>query len=397
MSEYVIVRINEKLIPEFQINYNTSENLAQKSKISSWSDIKVQKNQSLTLILSANNILNTEVKIPSKNEEVIRQSIPYALEEELANDIDDNHFSYRQKSEQQFIVSIVNKDIMHEIRKQVNDVDLKCAQLYSEIYTIPSIESFTSFCIFEDYVIIRDGCTGSTIKRKLIGDYLKLSKNKKQVVYSHNKLKLADNSSITLNRQDTTLLQAKTLIANIAATKVVNLFQGDYQQNIDTRKPVNPWMKLIVLSAFLIGSWLFINLLQLWKLSSEIKAIKASQSTLLQELIPNASQTERNDPYSAIQSRLKLSENQQSTSAGVGFIKALGYLGQTLVQHPTIQVQSLRQRNTKLEVKLLAQNVNLLNQFQSGLEKNVLSMRIKTGTRDTSKEGISSVITMEQL
>ncbi|MBL4659551.1 MAG: hypothetical protein JKY19_04285 [Alcanivoracaceae bacterium] len=397
MSEYVIVRINEKLIPEFQLNYNASENIAKKSKISSWSDIKVQKNQSLTLILSSNNILNTEVKIPSKNEEVIRQSMPYALEEELANDIDDNHFAYRQKSEQQFIVSIVNKDIMYEIINQINDADLKCTQLYSEIYTIPSIENFTSFCILEDYVIIRDGYTGSTIRRKLIGDYLKLSKNTKQVVYSQNKLKLVDNSSITLNRQDTTLLQAKTLIANMTSAKVINLFQGDYQQDIDAKKSVNPWKKLIVLSIFLMGSWLFINLFQLWKLSSEINTIKDSQSALLIELIPNASQTEINDPYSAIQSRLKLSKNQQSVSGGVGFIKALSYLGQTLDQHPTIQVQSLRQRNTKLEVKLLAQNVNLLNQFQSSLEKNVLSMRIKTGTRDASKDGISSVITMEQL
>ena len=94
MSEYVIVRINENLIPEFQIKYNTSDNTVNKSKVLSWAHIKLENTQQLILIVYANLVLTTKVRIPSKNEEVIRQSIPFALEEELATDVDDNHFAY---------------------------------------------------------------------------------------------------------------------------------------------------------------------------------------------------------------------------------------------------------------------------------------------------------------
>jgi len=99
MSEYVIVRINEKLIPELQINYNANTKIATSREISVWSDINLKNSEELLLIVSASIVFTRQITIPSKNEEIIRQSIPYALEELLATDIDDNHFAYRQLSD----------------------------------------------------------------------------------------------------------------------------------------------------------------------------------------------------------------------------------------------------------------------------------------------------------
>ena len=396
MSEYVIVRINEKLIPEFQINFNATEDRATKSKISLWSDIKIQTNQKLILLLSGNIILNTSIKIPSKNDEVIRQSIPFALEEELANDIDDNHFAYQQHADQICDVSIVTKKIISELSTIIHDNGLYCQQLYSELAIVPFHEQATTFCILADYVLISEGHSGTCIDQQQVSKYLKLSDHHKQVVYADKLLKLADNAAIQFNKVDTTLLFAKTLFKHIETNKAINLFQGEFSQSIDHKKAKNSWRKPIILSLLLLLSWLLINLSQIWKLNSRIDSLKQDQSALLLKLIPNASQVEQNDPYSAILSRLKISQNQVSSDS-VGFVNALSYLGQTLQQHPTIQVQSLRLRNNKVEIKLIAENVTLLNQFQASLAQNALTMRISTGTRNTDKDGISSVISMEQL
>lgn len=397
MSEYVIVRINEKLIPEFQLNYDSKKNVVAQKSLSSWSEIMVKDHQQLLLLISANHVFNTTIKIPSKNDDVIRQSLPYAIEEYLANDVEDNHYAYRELGDQLLIVSVIHKKVMDEIHQQLENVQLKCQHFYSEVYGVPSIEGFTSFTIFNDYVVVRNKETGTTLKSNFLAQYLKMSDNKMHVAYCERDLKLPDNSSITLNKQDTALLQAKTLIKHVLSGKVVNLLQGDYDDTDDQSKSSHPLKRLAILSSVLVLSWLIINGYRLWALNDDIERIKSEQLVLFLELVPDASNTEINDPFAALQSRMKLSASAASQDAKVGFINALDYLGKTLVAHSTIEVQSLRQRKTKLEVSLQAPNVNDLNLFQSSLEKNVLAMRVKTGTRNTNKDGISSVITMEQL
>ena len=398
MSEYVIVRINQRLLPEFQINYNTNNDAITKIAISSWSEIKRQKQEKIILVIAANVVLNTQVTIPSKNEEVIRQSLPFAVEEELSNDIEHNHFAYKQLSDQIFTVSVIKSDIIKDIKKQLDNVGLICKNLYSEIYTIPKHENATTLIILKKYALVRDNSSGTALTKKLIAPYLKLSTKNKHVIYADSKLKLPLSKNIISNIQDTVLLQAQTITKNEIEENAVNLFQGIFKQDFDDKKSINPWKKIRTVAVLLVVSWLTINLYQLWKLSNEIDNVKTQQSKLLMKLIPNASQSELIDPYSAIQSRLKISQIQQSsTTTAAGFIKALGYLGQTLAQNPNVLIQSLRQRNTKLEVKIKTQSLSYLNKFQSDLEKNVLAMRIKTGTRDTDKDGINSIITMEQL
>jgi general secretion pathway protein L len=393
MSEYVIVRINDKLIPEFQINYNTSDNTAKQSKVLSWESIKLQNAQKLILILSANLVLTTKVKIPSKNEEVIRQSIPFALEEELATDVDDNHFSYSPLADQSFLVSIINKSIIKKIQTHLLRVSLNCKEIYSEIFTVPHQQDKLVLCDTEEGYIVRDGLLGITLDDSMLITFLAHSKNKEITFYTNNSNNLSVDNKVETKKIDTVHLQAKTLCLKHG----VNLFQGEFTQNIDSKKSLNPWKKLITLSALLIFSWLAIHLYEIYNLSTKIEDIKSQQMSLLIQSIPNANETELKDPYSAFMSRIKQSQNSQLSSNNQGFIVALSYLGKTLSQIPNIQVQSLRLRDQKLEVRLLAPNVNTLNQFQLNLKNIALSMRINTGTRNSDQNGVSSIISMEQL
>lgn len=393
MSNYVIVRINHKLIPEFQINFNSGTNVAVKSNISAWAEINVN-NEKLILILPGHLVFTTQVKIPSKNEEIIRQSIPNTIEEELASDIDQNHYAYELIGEEHFLVSVVSKQVIENINKQLEGSGLKCDELYSEIFTCPYHVDTTSFCIQENkLVIIRDNYAGSCIKPDVLKSYIKLSKNTKRVGYIDSSTQLSIDSNKIKKVQDLTLLQSNSLLAQ----SKVNLFQGEFSKDKEDNKSNNPWKKLLLLISILLVSWLAISTYKIWKLSSEINSIKDKQSALFLKLIPDASQSEQKDPYSALLSRLKLSENSSNQSNTQGFIVSLNYIGKTLIKHPNIQVQSLRQRSSKLEIKLQAQNINQLNQFQKDLENIVYSFRVKTGTRNSNKEGVSSVITLEQL
>ncbi len=393
MSDTVIVRINEKLIPELQINYNADTNVASYRDISDWSDIAVESQQQLILIVAANLVLSKQVRIPSKNEEIIRQSIPFTLEEFIANDIDKNHYAYRQLSEQNLLVAVIQRSMIEKIQLELKNNGLECKKMLSELFTVPYHLGKLSIVSIKNHYIVRDGHTGTVVSENLLKTYIQSSSTDDQIIYTQQELDQSEFPNAEIKRIDIPMLQAMT----VTSQESVNLFQAQYSQQDDKSKSKSPLLKILVLFSVLVVSWLAINGYNLWKISGQINAIKEKQAKLLMELIPNASQTEKKDPYSAIQSRLKISQNSQSNYRNVGFIQSMYYVGQTLLDHPTIQVESLRQREAKLEVSVRAPDTGKLNSFQSSLENNVLAMKVKTGTREVNNNGVNSVITMESL
>ena len=394
MSEILIVRINEKLTPDFQINYNSKNNTAQKSVLLSWSEIKHNNNQEIILILAAELVFNTHINIPSKNEEVIRQSIPYAIEEILASDISENHCAYHLLSENQFIVSVISNDNINKIIQLLKKHNLNCEKLYSEIFSVPTFKDHLSILNCNESLLINENNNeGTRLSAQTLPKYLELSKQQKCIVFSDNSVDLNVCEDAMIKVTDTGLLQAQA----ICSCDYVNLFQGVYQSGDKELTKEKPWKSVLIFLVVLVFSWLSISLYQFFKLNAEITQIKNLQLAYLQKVIPNANQSQKNYPYAAIQSFLKGKENSQGSRDSSGLMTPLYYLGKTLSIYPDVQVQSLRKRENKLEIKLLAPNVNVLNKFQTSLDKIALSMRVRIGTRDSSKDSIVSIITMEQL
>ncbi len=391
MSDYVIVRINEQLVPEFQINYNTKTASALSSAVSSWSQITLQTHQELVLVLPALLVFSKEILIPSKNDEVVKQSLPFAIEENLSTEIEENHFAYCKSGENLFDVCVVAKRVMQEINLQLEKNQLECKKLYSEIFSVPASPETLSILSVDDYFIINNNNQGTRLSQQLVNDYVSLTDAKKVHVYASKPVNLTS-ETIEYKQVDIHLFQAKLLLNN----RAVNLFQGLYDKDTYKENQIKPWKKSLTLVAVLVMSWLLINLFQLWNINQGIEEIKYKQHELLIKLIPNASSSELNNPYSAIQSRLKYAQTNKSNNRN-GFIESLLYVGHTLSQHPSIKIVSIRQRDNKIEIKINAPNVSKLNQFQESLEKIALTRHVKTGTRETAKGSVSSVITMEKL
>ncbi len=391
MLDTVIVRINEQLIPEFLITYNAKNSSARRIEISSWSDIKNYSYQEFILILSGVLVFSKKVKIPSKNEDVIKQSLPFTVEENLSTEIEANHFAYNQAGENLFNVCVVEKKVMQEINDNLEKNQLVCKKMYSEIFCLPASPQVLSVLSLDNYFVVNKNNRGTTLGAGLINQYIARTNAKLVHVYTDKPLKL-ENENVEFKQVNTESFQAQVLLNN----KLINLFQGVFDKEINKNYQIKPWRKSIAIAVVLLLSWLGISLGQLWSLNQNINDIKNKQHDLLIKIIPDASQSEKNDPYSAIQSRLKYTQANKNSNNN-GFIQSLIFVGQALKQFPKVKIVSIRQRENKMEIKTLAPDVSLLNQFQASLEQIALARHVKTGTRESTKEGISSVITMEKL
>ena len=395
MYDYLLIRVNENLKPDYQIRYDSKNQRAEKALIDAWSEVKKIKNETVFFIVSANLVTTKSVTIPSKNDEIIRQSLAYTLEEELANNIEENHYAYVSLEDKSQLVSIIKKNLLEDLLANIKQTNIKTAQIFSEIFTLPPKNETLVIANINDYFLIREENSGTTLSQGLINKYLTSSKLNKATCFSEKHMSnlLID---CDVHEVNIPLLQAKTLVKSFASQQAVNLLQGEYQQNKKDTSKENPLKKLLVLGFLLVSSWLFINFYSQWQLSTQIKEIKSKQLSLFLEKFPNASTSEKNDPYLALESKLRLSQSQQNNDNS-GFILALSYLGEALEDNKNVQIQSIRLRDSSFEIKLIANSLSELTNFQTTLANKASNMRIKIGARESSKNSVNAIITMERI
>ena len=112
----------------------------------------------LTVLVPAADVLTTTVDLPLKAQAKIQQALPFALEEYLADDVEDLHFAAGVRRESGNIpVSVVNRQRFEGWLARLSESGLKADAIVAESYGLASIPGTLSVLIAGDTVIVNDG------------------------------------------------------------------------------------------------------------------------------------------------------------------------------------------------------------------------------------------------
>ena len=104
--------------------------------ISDWKHVRSLTRGRKVLILLTSNVVMTSISIPSKNRKQLLQAIPYALEDTLAEDIENLHFSVHQDTNNgnnESQVAIINHTLL------TNILDLLKSQKITPNFILPEL------------------------------------------------------------------------------------------------------------------------------------------------------------------------------------------------------------------------------------------------------------------
>ena len=110
----------------------------------------------VVLLLQGTSVFSTQVNIPSKQLKHIAQALPFALEDNLAEDVDNLHFvPCPRNSQGETPVLVIKHSIMAALVDRFNAANLSLTAVLPDMFSLPAIDNGWSIYISGDQLLIR--------------------------------------------------------------------------------------------------------------------------------------------------------------------------------------------------------------------------------------------------
>lgn len=362
--------------------------------------VRLAQQRPVTVIVPGEAVLLTDVELPVRGAARMLQAVPYALEEQLADDVQTLHFAVgRRHTDGAVPVAVVAHDLLAGWLQALSAVGLAPTRVVAETACLPAANCYT-VVVDGPRALLRD-----PDGRTLAGD----AENAATLVQALGAAPAADDTeaSVYLSVEDAVrwsavvaelrLLVAKLqvhelrdgvlplLAAGAVDDGTINLLQGAYAPRGEAEKFWQPWRGAAMLAAALVLTALSVK-------SAEVLTLKAQQRSLNEQL--NSIATESLPPGSRIVEPVTQLEQHARALRGAGggsdhmFLEMLAALGEALPGGNTT-IDKLDFRNGTLDITLDMPDVDTLDRIRRQIEsRGNLSAEIQSANqRDERYQG----------
>jgi general secretion pathway protein L len=337
----------------------------------------------LCVLVPGADVLLTEADVPAKAGAKVHQIVPFALEEQLAEDIEDLHFAVGKRTDEsaRMPVAVVTRELLEHWVGTLRTAGLAPDVMYADTELIPSNPGQSVALLDGDGVTVRPA-GGATVNMPLdaLTDALELARTPPGEVHTegptrslllytgaaewHQHSKLVESMREKFDGIKVQLLTAGPLALfaeQLPATRAINLLQGIYQPT--NSRGVN-WKNWRVAAALLAGLFL----LHVGGRTLELMALKKAEKAL-DESIAETFRMAMPGEQSTVDARRRMEQRLLSAQGGdnASLLAALDALAQARGSAPGTTVQALSFREGALDLKLAAPDANSLDRISQTL------------------------------
>lgn len=366
----------------------------------------------LIVLVPATDVLTTTLNLPLKSQAKIHQALPFALEEFLADDIEDLHFAAGARRESgRMPVSIINRDKLKAYLDLLAAAGLRPDSLIAESYGLACIPGTISMLLADDMVIVNDGGDTEVVLQGVSpadalaaigaldqttpepGDEAEDSDTKAmprhilvycepggEEQYSHDFIVLRhDFDSVDVKLLPDGILPR--LAVTVASGAGVNLLQGAFGAKTEYANLFRPWsLAATMLIAFGITAVAAkaIHFVQLSQRETELRQQFIAE---YQEISPGAEDVR--DPAAVIQS---LQARAGTGATPTVFLQSLQELSRAVQQNSEADIQAISYRGGVTNLRISAPSVSVLDNVQRLIDEGgSFEAEIKTTNQDDDK------------
>lgn len=202
-----------------------------------------------------------EINLPAKSRRHLRQVIPYALEDELAEDIEDVHFAWPEPlpRSEGVPVAVVARAQMDTWLALLGEAGVPVSHLYPDLYLLPTFEDEWSMTRFGPEWILRTGAWQGTALDVELLDYFvpDSTMSEPTTIRAYGALEWHGAPAPVVPHDPALPLQ---LAVDFQPQGCINLMQGDYRvqsaSDVDLSKLKFPAMAAaIFVAVLLLNKW----------------------------------------------------------------------------------------------------------------------------------------------
>ncbi|MFO7305030.1 MAG: type II secretion system protein GspL [Gammaproteobacteria bacterium] len=353
------------------------------------------------VLVPGTDVVLAEPVVPLKSGAKLAQVVPFALEEQLAEDIEQLHFAIGKRNGRPGIpVSVVAHQRMRQWLDVLAAAGIRADALYAETAALPEIPNAVALIIDGTRVYMRrENGQGAVLEVEPLIEALQLAlasgddEREHVTIYISEADYERERDLLEGLREFTASLQLKLMpdgplplmAANVASAAPVNLLQGPYAVKRKLTLSFAPWRYAASLAGIFVVLHFGLKGWQYWDNKQLEAALDREITQVFQQTMPGAPVP---DPLQA-RRHVELRLNQLRGTAPVsGMLVTLAALSEALAQAPNTTVEAIAYRNNTTDVRLLAPSVDALDRIRQVATEKGLGAEIQSANpRDSKLEG----------
>jgi len=396
----VFIRIPSETEQTVSCLVTTDEQGSQITQASQLDDCELAKGQNVVLLIPGSLVTLTKAAIPTRSHQRALKAIPYALEDQLINDVDTLHFAHGNKRPDDAIpVAIIDQQRMRDWLKTSTELDIKLDAVIPDMLSIPLHELGWSILIQGDVALVRTGTQSGfsfdceNLTQALTLALVETSEPKPERIYLYlaenlipvGLLELFRDKEIECEQIHISENPIKLLHQNYRPDQGINLLQGDYRPQSRYISLLKPWRTPAILIAITILVEVMLMTVQNSSLNNRLSTLQAQQTTLYKTTFPQVKRVE--DPV--LQMQQKLSQFRATLgSQGQDFVDLLSRSAKALALNKGTQITGIKFQKGKLELELNLTSLSNLDPLKEQLNK--LNLNVEVLSANASGERVSA-------
>ncbi len=344
----------------------------------------------VAVIVPSDAVLLVEAQLPAKSAAKLQQIVPYALEEQLAEDIDDLHFAVGERDtvNNRASVAVVSKALLADWLDTLSEAGLTANSMFVESSLLPSTPGQVTALLDADILTLRlAGAAPVVMPAEPIAaafDFIESQRTDKiegleapplgLVLYASHVDWQGRQQEFDALRDRFTGVKVQLLPSGplallaqqIGSSSAIDLLQGQYQAKSQSAFDWQAWRWAAMLAGALLILHVGWRTFELSRAKKVEKTLDASITQVFQSALPG--QTPGSNPRQQFEQRLLAVRSGQSGDGGL--LGALGALAQARSAAPAANIQGFSFRNGTMELRFTAPDAAALDAVAQQLRSN---------------------------
>ncbi|MBD9355731.1 type II secretion system protein GspL [Methylomonas albis] len=353
--------------------------------------------KSVLLLLPAASVLLLEIELAIKSTAQLKKALPFALEDLLAEDVENYHLVWLKQDQDKLAVAAVAHERLSAWLAPFREAGLALEAAYSEALCLPYSQGQCTLLIDDANVILRSAAyLGGGVDALFLPQLLEKARaegadfSTLTICKAHDETSLPDN--LPLAELEISVCKPLRFMASTAELlpAELNLLNGVYAVS---NRQVGRWQQwlpagMILCVALVLQSYALLH--TYWQQQAELSELELKTQELFKQTFPDVKRIV-NVKAQADQQLVQL--RKQHDFVGSGFMRLIYRSGLLLKDTPAVRLKKFNYLNGNLQLHVVANDIGQLEQFKQQLQ---ITVQVKIQSADSGAKGVEAQLEIRE-
>ena len=347
---------------------------------------KLIQDRKVIILLPIESLFITTVAIQTHNRKQLEKAIPYALEDDLTEDIESLHFAYGHRTHDNEIpVTVISKHRLDNLLDVLRELRIIPDIITADIFGLPwKQERHWHVRINSNHATVRTGeWSGFACDANDLIDFINLASSDSEhppgliTVKSHPDEDLTEIRKLA-NVEISSSWSPASFVDGFDQATCINILQGSYAKEDKQHKTILPWK----IAAGLALAWLAVTMahisIEYYQYKNLDAKLTAEVERTLLDTFPDIKRIPKGAARSMMEQRLKRLSVRNSGDKNTDFLKLLHQSGYELGKNQDVSILDFDYRNNELSLEIKASDVQVLENVKTKLQSKNINAELQT-------------------